>query len=138
MTAPCSARTSRSGESDPLDGLIIGAGLSTVLLLPWLLAESAAAFTPQTLALGVFLGVFVLCYVAYIPWAGNVAASFVACAGYFSMIAANVFPNAAATTAGEYAMAGIAELFYILIGFVAGWITIEIDKFARGIGTKNA
>lgn len=71
---------SRSGKSDPLDGLIIGAGLSGVLLLPWLLSEPAAAFTPQTLALGVFLGVFQygaanLCYAKGIPLTSGVAAS---------------------------------------------------------------
>jgi len=71
---------SRSGESDPLDGLIIGAGMSAVLLLPWLLAEPASAFTPQTLALGAFLGLFQygaanLCYAKGIPLTSGVTAS---------------------------------------------------------------
>ena len=87
--------------------------------------------------MGVFLGMLGLCYVEKVKWAGNVAASFVGCACYFSMIAAGVFPNAAATTVGEYAMAGFAELFYILIGFIAGWLTVKIDIFCCGWGVKK-
>lgn len=88
-------------------------------------------------AMGVVVAVFFMCYIVYIPWAGNVAASFVAAASFFSLIACGVFPNGAATTAVEYAMAGIAVMFYILLGFIAGWVTIQIDTFARGIGVKK-
>ncbi len=54
----------------------------------------------------------------------NVAAIFMGTGIYFSLSAAGCFE---AFTLTEYVVVGLAELFYILIGFVAGWITIQFN-----------
>ncbi len=54
----------------------------------------------------------------------NVAAVFVGTGMYFSLSAAGAFPD---FTVGTYCMVGLAELVYVLVGFIAGYLTIVFN-----------
>jgi hypothetical protein len=54
----------------------------------------------------------------------NVAAVFVGTGRYFSLSAAGAFADFSLMT---YVMVGLTELVYVLIGFVAGWLTIQFN-----------
>lgn len=97
------------------------------------------AFT-LPVAFGVAVAVFPMCYIEKVKWAGNVAASFVGAAAFFSLIAAGVFlkdGSPAPASVLEYAQVGGAELFYILIGFIAGYLTIKLSNFCANLGSKK-
>ncbi len=59
----------------------------------------------------------------------NVAAIFLGTGIYFSLSAAGAFQG---FTLAQYALVGATELIYVLIGFIAGWVTIFINQKVSG------
>jgi len=80
-------------------------------------------FTPiWAVPVAVIIMVVPMMYMEKVKPFSNVAAIFIGTGLYFSLSAANAIP---ALDVGSFALAGLGELFYTLVGFVAGWITIQ-------------
>lgn len=63
----------------------------------------------------------------------NVAAIFLGTGLYFSLSAAGAFPD---FTFATYLNVAIAELLYVAVGFIAGWITIQFNIMVSKSGEK--
>jgi hypothetical protein len=68
-------------------------------------------------------------------WHLNQAAVFIGTGLYFSISAAG---GVASFDAKGYALAGLGELFYVLVGFIAGWFTIQFYVLCSKAGSKKA
>ncbi len=75
-----------------------------------------------------------MCYCEKVKPIRNTAAVFLATGIYFSLSAAGAITE---FTFKGYALAGITELVYILIGFIAGWVSIQIFTFCSKLKSKN-
>ena len=75
--------------------------------------------------LAVFILVIPMMLAERVPPINNVAAIFLGTGLYFSLSAAGAFKE---FTIVQYALVGVTELLYVLVGFVAGWITIWINQ----------
>jgi hypothetical protein len=64
----------------------------------------------------------------------NVAAVFVGTGIFFSLSAAGAFAD---FNLAQYALVGATELLYTLIGFVAGWLTIQFNIWVSKMGEKD-
>lgn len=76
----------------------------------------------------VFIIVPFMCYCEKVKPIRNTSMVFMATGLYFSLSAAGAFNGPGFTFQG-YCLAGIAEVVYIVIGFVAGWASIQIFTF---------
>lgn len=63
----------------------------------------------------------------------NVAAIFFGTGLYFSLSSAGAFQD---FSIGSYVMVGLAELLYVAIGFIAGWLTIQFNIAVSKSGKK--
>jgi len=98
---------------------IIGAIIIFVLAL-------AFGFSPWwAVPLAVFIIVIFLLLCGRVPLIGNVPAIFLGAGLYFSLSSAGAFVD---FTMEQYLLVGGAQLFYVLVGFVAGWLTIQLNN----------
>ena len=87
----------------------------------------AFGFSPWwAVPLAVVIAVIPLCYMEKIKPVSNVAAIFMGTGIYFSLSAAGAFADFD-FSAARYCLIGLTEMLYIFIGFVAGWLTIQIN-----------
>lgn len=88
----------------------------------------AFGFAPWwAVPLAVFILVIPMMFCERIPIFSNVAAVFMGTGLYFSISAAG---GVAGFTIDQYLLVGATELFYVLIGFAAGWLTIQFNIMA--------
>jgi|GEM_PF-1710301 hypothetical protein len=84
----------------------------------------AFGFAPWwAVPVGVIIVVPFMIYCEKVKPISNTSIIFMSTGLYFSLAAAGALP---AFTPATYAMAGIAELVYMIIGFIAGWLSIKI------------
>lgn len=76
------------------------------------------------LPLAVAIGVFFLNFFEKIPYFDMVAVVIMGAGTYFSIQA--VLGKPASSDFGEYFSIALVELIYILVGFIAGWLTVQI------------
>ena len=74
--------------------------------------------------LAVVILVIFMMYAEKVSLINNVAAVFMGTGLYFSLSAAGAFSTFSIT---EYLLVGLTELVYVIIGFAAGWITIQFN-----------
>ncbi len=90
-------------------------------------------FTPWwAVPLAVFIMVPFMIYCEKVKPIRNVSAVFIGTGLYFSLSAAGAF-NDLGFTAKGYVFVAIAELIYMVIGFIAGWASIRINSFSAGL-----
>lgn len=70
--------------------------------------------------LAVTIGVLLMCLCEALPPFSNVAAVFLGAGTFFG-----IFGTPALGVKG-YLLAGVGELIYVAIGFIAGWLTVQI------------
>ncbi len=87
--------------------------------------------------LAVFILVPFMIYCEKVKPIRNVSAVFMSTGLYFSLSAAGAF-NDLGFTAQGYAFVGIAELIYMVIGFIAGWASIKLNNFCSGLGKNTS
>jgi len=89
-------------------------------------------FTPWwAVPVAVFIVVIGMMWLEKVPPVSNVAAVFLGTGLYFSLSAAGAFANQ--FTAKQYFLVGLTELVYIAIGFVAGWVTIQLAGLSQNL-----
>ncbi|MFT9057131.1 MAG: DUF1097 domain-containing protein [Ethanoligenens sp.] len=104
------------------------AGIIAAILM--FVLSLAFGFTPwYAVPLAVVILVIPMMLMESVKPFNNVSAVFVGTGLYFSLSASGAIPS---FDFFGYTRAGLAELFYVLVGFVAGWLTIQLRAFAAG------
>lgn len=91
-----------------------------------------------TVAVAVAIGivVFFMCYIEKIPFANKVAGAFFGATIFFAFFAAGAFPTFPPSLI-DYIKVGITEMYYVIIGLFAGWVTLQIYIFASKLGGEQ-
>jgi hypothetical protein len=101
---------------------IIAGIISAILMF---ILSLAFGFVPWwAVPLAVTILVLFMMYFEKIKPINNVAAVFLGTGIYFGLSAAGAFEG---YTIAQYALVGVTQLIYVLIGFAAGWLTIQFN-----------
>ncbi len=108
------------------------AGIIAAILM--FVLSLAFGFTPWwAVPVAVVIIVPFMMYCEKVKPISNTAVVFLATGIFFSLAAA----GSVQFTAAGYALAGLAELVYILCGFIAGWVSIQLFTFCSKLGSKK-
>lgn len=96
------------------------------------LASMGLSVPMVAIPVAVVVGVILMCLCEAVPPISNVAAVFLGAGTFFGIFGTPAFG------AKGYLMAGLGELIYVAIGFVAGWLTVQVRVAIEKSGAKEA
>jgi len=104
----------------------MAAGIVAAILM--FVISIAFGFVPWwAVPLAVVILVIFMMWLEKVPPVSNIAAVFLGTGLYFSLSAAGVFGTDFSTV--MYLKVGLVELIYVAIGFVAGWLSVQLGGF---------